>query len=130
MYFLTTSNWWEPNTAGVVDIGDITAFFVLLTGFAGVLIGVSRWWMKLLKGVIRDELTVATAPIHPNSNGGLSLADVARRTTGLEAKVSEIHDQNTETHHLISSLLISVAAPSKSPPRPVRAAQKKKTEKS
>jgi hypothetical protein len=108
VYFFSVDSWWEPNTPGVVDIGDLTAFLVFFTALAGILVGVSRWWVKLLRGIIRDELRVATEPIHPNSNGGLSLADVARRTTTLESKVSEIHDQNVETHKLITELMLKI----------------------
>ena len=112
MYFFSANSWWEPNTPGVVDIGDLTAFLVFFTALAGILIGVSRWWVKLLRGIIRDELLIATEPIHPNSNGGLSLADVARRTTALETKVSEIHDQNVETHKLITELMLEIISSS------------------
>jgi len=112
VYFFSANSWWEPNTPGVVDIGDLTAFLVFFTALAGILIGVSRWWVKLLRGIIRDELLIATEPIHPNSNGGLSLADVARRTTALETKVSEIHDQNVETHKLITELMLEIISSS------------------
>jgi hypothetical protein len=112
VYFFSANSWWEPNTPGVVDIGDLTAFLVFFTALAGILIGVSRWWVKLLRGIIRDELLVATEPIHPNSNGGFSLADVARRTTTLESKVSEIHDQNVETHKLITELMLEIISSS------------------
>lgn len=108
MIFFATSNWWEPNTPGVIDIGDITAFLVFFTALFGILVGISRWWMKLLRGIIHDELAIATEPINPNSNGGLSLADVSRRTTKLEEKVTEIHDQNVETHKLLTEFMLKV----------------------
>jgi ABC-type multidrug transport system fused ATPase/permease subunit len=119
MIYLAATNWWEPNTAGIIDIGDITAFIVLLTAISGILLGISRWWMKLLRNIIRDELAIATEPINPKSNGGLSLADVARRTTSLEEKVTEIHDQNVETHKLLTEFMLKVldASPKTSTPR-------------
>ncbi len=126
MYFFSTDSWWEPNTPGVVDIGDLTAFLVFFTALTGILIGISRWWVKLLRGIIRDELLVATEPIHPNSNGGFSLADVARRTTTLESKVTEIHDQNVETHKLITELMLKII----SVPPKLTATRKRPTKKS
>ena len=51
---------------------------------------VSRWWMKTLRRIINEEITVATQPIHPNANGGLSLADVARKTTKLDERMENL----------------------------------------
>jgi hypothetical protein len=114
MEFLASSNWWEPNTSGVLDIGDVTAFLVFFTALTGILLGISRWWIKIIKNIIHEEIATATQLIHPKSNGGLSLADVARRTSrleekisGVEEKMSEVHNQNEETHKILSQILLS-----------------------
>jgi hypothetical protein len=126
MDILVAANWWEPNTSGLLDIGDITAFLVLFTAISGILLGISRWWMRMLKNIIHEEIAIATEPIHPKANGGLSLADVARKTTLLEQKVSsveekmtEVHDQNEETHKILSQILLSALdnQQKKTPPR-------------
>lgn len=97
--------WWEPGTVGVLDIGDISVFLGALVAFSTVFMMVSKWWMKSLRKVINEEITVATEPIHPSSNGGLSLADVARKTTALEEAVIRIQVQNDETKELLSNVL-------------------------
>ena len=94
-------NWWEPGTAGVLDIGDISIFLGALIAFTTVFTMVSRWWMKSLRRVINEEITVATEPIHPHANGGLSLADVARKTDSLEKQMHRIEVQNAETKDLL-----------------------------
>jgi hypothetical protein len=81
---MTTANWWEPGTPGFFDIGDASAVLGFLIAISGVLFGVSRWWLKMMRKMMREEITEATAPIHPSANGGLSLADVARKTDKLE----------------------------------------------
>jgi hypothetical protein len=67
--------------------------------------GVSRWWLKLLKAIIKDELSVATAPIQPGANGGLSLPDVARKTERLEKQMDIILDNQMETNQLLVKVL-------------------------
>lgn len=97
--------WWEPGTVGVLDIGDISVFLGALVAFSTVFMMVSKWWMKSLRKVINEEITVATEPIHPSSNGGLSLADVARKTDALEKAVIKVQAQNEETKELLSNVL-------------------------
>lgn len=104
MVFLASYNWWEPGSSGVFDIGDLVAFVAFFTGITTILLGVSRWWMKTLRGIIKEEIEVATKPIHPGANGGLSLADVARRTNHLETQMTELITQNNEIHDLIKNL--------------------------
>jgi hypothetical protein len=82
--------WWEPNQPGILDIGDIGIFLAALVAFSTVFMMVSRWWMKTLRRIINEEITVATQPIHPNANGGLSLADVARKTTKLDERMENL----------------------------------------
>jgi hypothetical protein len=76
--------------------------------------------MKGLRKVINEEITVATAPIHPSANGGLSLADVARKTDLLETAVLKIQVQNDETKELLvkvlaQAIIIPDLAPSSTP---------------
>lgn len=82
--------WWEPNTPGILDIGDVSVFLGALIAFATVFTMVSRWFIKSLRKIINEEITVATQPIHPNANGGLSLADVARRAEKLDQRMENI----------------------------------------
>jgi hypothetical protein len=86
----TENYWWEPGTPGVLDIGDISVFLGALIAFSTVFMMVSRWWMKTLRKIINEELTIATEPIHPNANGGLSLADVARKSDRLDARMDNL----------------------------------------
>ena len=97
--------WWEPGTAGVLDIGDISVFLAALIAFATIFAMVSKWWIKSLRKVINEEITLATEPIHPNGNGGLSLADVARKTQALEKHLTRIEIQNNETKELLAKVL-------------------------
>lgn len=109
-------NWWEPATPGILDIGDIGAFLAALLAFAAVFAGISRWWMKSLRVVIKEEIEIATEPIHPASNGGLSLADVARRTLDLEKNVKVMHKYNQETRSiLLKAMTQSVDIPDHAP---------------
>ena len=97
--------------------------------------GITRWWMKLMRKMMKEEIAVATAPIHPNANGGLSLPDVARKTEKLEAhlcslesKVSEISTQNQETKDLLIKVLAkSVIIPDTAPEEPKLRSRTKKT---
>lgn len=84
--------WWEPNTPGMLDIGDISVFLGALIAFSTVFMMVSRWWMKTLRKIINEEITVATEPIHPGANGGLSLADVARKTDKLDTRLEHLEN--------------------------------------
>jgi len=100
-------NWWEPATPGILDIGDVGAFLAALLAFAAVFAGVSRWWMKQLRIVIKEEVETATEPIHPSANGGLSLADVARRTEAMEKSIKTMHKYNQETRNILLKALTS-----------------------
>lgn len=114
-------NWWEPATPGILDIGDVGAFLAALLAFAAVFAGISRWWMKSLRVVIKEEIEIATEPIHPGSNGGLSLADVARRTLDLEKNLKTMHRYNQETRNiLLKALTGSVNIPDHAPDEPAK----------
>lgn len=111
MDFATSYNWWEPGTTGVFDIGDLVAFIAFFTGLATILVGISRWWMKTLRSIIKEEIEIATEPIHPAANGGLSLADVAKRTTHLETQMTDLILQNNEIHGMLSTMVNSTKKP-------------------
>ena len=102
---VVTPVWWEPGTPGVLDIGDISVFLGALIAFATVFMMVSKWWMKSLRKIINEEITVATEPIHPNANGGLSLADVARKADSLEKQMKKLESQSIETKNLLIKVL-------------------------
>lgn len=115
-------NWWEPATPGVLDIGDVSAFLAVLLAFAAVFAGISRLWMKSLRVVIKEEIAVATEPIHPASNGGLSLADVARRTQTMEKSIKSMHKYNQETRNLLlKAMTAGVEIPEHAPEPEVKA---------
>ena len=101
------ANWWEPGTPDIFDIGDASVFLGVILAFSAVLAGASRIWIKSIRKVVREEVTTATEPIHPSSNGGLSLADVARRTAKLETSVNKIAKQNEETRDILLKVLSS-----------------------
>lgn len=51
-------------------------FIIALGGAVAVLIGAVRFSNRRLEEKIVEEIKKATEPIHPDSNGGKSLADV------------------------------------------------------
>lgn len=115
------ASWWEPGTPNYLDIGDVSAILMFLIALTGAFFGVTRFWLKLLRRIIREEIEVATEPIHPNANGGLSLADVARKTNSLETQLTNIEKETLETKNLIIKVLaqavvIPDTAPMAEPP--------------
>lgn len=105
-------NWWEPGTPNFLDVGDIAAVIGLLITIGGLIFGVTKWWMRLMRAMMREEIEIATEPIHPNSNGGLSLADVARRTEhldtelkGMSRKVDRLSKSVNESNSLLIRFL-------------------------
>lgn len=104
---VASSNWWEPGTPNLFDIGDMAAFFGLVIAASTVVFGVTRWWMRLMTKMVRAELSAATAQIQPHANGGLSLPDVARRTEKLEQQMTELCKFQQETKELIVKALAS-----------------------
>lgn len=100
-----SSNWWEPGTPNAFDVGDASAILGFLVASFGVLIGILRWWLGLLKAIIKEEIETATEPIHPNGNGGLSLADVARKTNQLETSLTAVHELQCENRDMLMKLV-------------------------
>lgn len=106
---MAAANWWEPGTPGFFDIGDASAVLGFAVAMSGVIFGVTRWWLKLMRKMMREEISEATAPIHPDANGGLSLADVARKTEKLEADLDGLGRKTDKLQKTVSesnSLLI------------------------
>lgn len=100
-------NWWEPGTENFLDVGDLAAILAFLTALVMTTMGVTRWWLRQLKGIIRDEIEKATEPIHPNSNGGYSLPDVAKRQRILEKKVNDLGHDMVETKDLLLQIAVN-----------------------
>jgi hypothetical protein len=105
MFFAADAPWWEPGTPNFLDIGDVSAILVFLITLTGVFLAITKFWLKLLRRIIREEIEVATQPIHPSANGGLSLADVARKTNSLETQLSDIQKETKETKDLLIKVL-------------------------
>jgi hypothetical protein len=127
---VAADNWWEPGTANLFDVGDLSALLGLLVLISGIVFGVSKWWLKLMKAIIKDEISSATAPIQPGANGGLSLPDVARKTERLQQQMDIILDNQIETNQLLVRVLSqSVMIPDTVPveePKMTRSRSKKK----
>ena len=102
---MAASNWWEPGTPNMFDIGDLSALLGLIALASGMIFGVTRWWLKLMKAMMREEMAAATAPIQPGANGGLSLPDVARRTIRLEEQMDVLSENQIKTNELLIKVL-------------------------
>ena len=100
-----TGGWWEPGTPNFLDVGDLSAILGFVIALSGVVVGVLRWWLRLLRGIIREEVEKATEPIHPAANGGLSLADVARKTNHLEEVLQGVVDHQLENRLMLTQLI-------------------------
>jgi hypothetical protein len=112
LFTILAASWWEPGTPNTLDIGDVSAMLMFLIALTGAFFGVTRFWLKLLRKIIREEVGEATKPIHPAANGGLSLADVARKTNKLETQLDELAVSQKETKDLLIKFLAkSVAIP-------------------
>jgi len=97
--------WWEPGTPNFLDIGDLSAILGFIIAFSGVVVGILRWWLRLLRDIIREEVATATAPIHPAANGGLSLADVARKTNKLEEVLQDVVTHQQQNRLMLTQLI-------------------------
>lgn len=112
-----TLNWWEPGTPGIFDVGDASVFLGVVLAVFGVYAAIHSRWIKSLRAIIKEEIEIATAPIHPDSNGGLSLADLARRTMSLEKTIDRIDGRSLETQTLLLKVLSGSVLPSDAPPQ-------------
>lgn len=101
------ANWWEPGQPNQLDIGDISALFMFFLAVVGAVVALSRWWLKQLRSMIREEVEEFTAPIQPTANGGRSLPDVSRRVEKLEEMLVEMKESNEETRELLLKLAIN-----------------------
>lgn len=120
------NNWWEPGTPNIFDIGDMAAFFGLLIAGSTVVFGITRWWMKLMRKMVREELSVATAQIQPTANGGLSLPDIARRTEKLEQSMNNLCKNQEETRELLVKVLAAAVIIPDAPPSPTSTVEEPK----
>lgn len=110
-------NWWEPGTPGIFDVGDASVFLGIVLAVFGIYTAVHNRWIKSLRLIIKEEVGIATAPIHPDSNGGLSLADVARRTKSLEKTIDRIDERSLETQKLLLNILSNSVLIPDTPPQ-------------
>jgi len=108
-----TANWWEPGQSGQLDIGDLSAIFMFFLAVVGAVTALSRWWLKSLRKMIREEVQEFTKPIQPTANGGLSLPDVARRVDSVEASLSELKDMTSDNKDLLVKLAVDMATKNK-----------------
>lgn len=102
------SSWWEPGTPGALDVGDLSALLGFVVAAFGTFVAIMRWWLNLLRHIIKEEIEKATEPIHPSANGGLSLADVARRTVQLEQKLEKLFEAQGENRDMLVKLVNKV----------------------
>lgn len=102
--------WWEPGTPNFLDVGDVSAILGFLIASSGVVVGVLRWWLKLLRKIIKEEIETATQPIHPAANGGLSLADVARKTNRLEEVLEGVVEHQQQNRLMLTQLIAGLMA--------------------
>ena len=107
------TNWWEPGQPGQLDIGDLSALFMFFLAVVGAVTALSRWWLKQLRKMIREEVEEFTKPIQPTANGGLSLPDVARRVDSVEKAISELSDITKENKDLLVKLAVEMATDDK-----------------
>jgi hypothetical protein len=72
---------------GLIELGQYAGAIMAILILAGTAI---KWGIvKPIKAYI-DQ---ATYPIHPESNGGRSLSDVAQTVNRIESKLSEVDDR-------------------------------------
>jgi uncharacterized oligopeptide transporter (OPT) family protein len=72
---------------GLIEIGQYAG---ALTAIA-ILVGMAIKW-AIVKP-IKAYIDLATYPIHPESNGGRSLSDVAQTVNRIEVKLTEVDER-------------------------------------
>lgn len=100
------SNWWEPGQDGTLDIGDISAIFMFFLAVVGAVTALSKWWLKQLRFMIRDQVEEFTKPIQPTANGGKSLPDIANKVETLEQTLLELTKTTAETRQMLVDYII------------------------
>lgn len=105
-YFVSAANWWEPGTDGQLDVGDLAAILAFTIAVVGAVTGLSRWWMRSLRSIIREEIEEFTAPIQPHANGGLSLPDVSRKVDTLEQAIIGLKASSDDTREMLVKFII------------------------
>jgi hypothetical protein len=101
-------SWWEPGTPNFLDVGDMSAVFAFTLAVLGALRTAVRKTGSALREMMREEISIATEPIQPTSNGGLSLADVARRTKQLEETIEKVYELQQKNNKLYTKVLEKV----------------------
>jgi hypothetical protein len=114
----------------MLDIGDVSAVLMFFIALSGVFLGITKVWLKLLRKIIREEIGEATKPIHPSANGGLSLADVARKTNKLEKQITDLAVTQEETKDLLIKVLAQSVVIPDTVPKQEPAMRTKRTRKS
>lgn len=105
-YISAANNWWEPGTDGQLDVGDLAAILAFTLAVVGAVTGLSRWWMRSLRSIIREEIEEFTKPIQPTANGGLSLPDVSRKVDTLEQAIVGLKVSSDETREMLVKFII------------------------
>ena len=81
---------------GIIELGQYAGAIMAILILAGTAI---KWGIvKPIKAYI-DQ---ATYPIHPNSNGGRSLSDVAQTVNRIEAKQGDIEKRVVAIEELVT----------------------------
>jgi hypothetical protein len=81
---------------GIIELGQYAAAITAILILAGTSI---KWGIvKPIKAYI-DQ---ATYPIHPESNGGRSLADVANTVNRIENKLHDVDDRLIAVENLVT----------------------------
>ena len=104
-----SQNWWEPGQANFFDIGDASALLMFVLAAVGAIYGLTKWWMKQLRSIIRSEIEEFTAPIQPTANGGNSLPDVSRKVNRLENMMADLQECTQENRDLLLKLAVDRA---------------------
>lgn len=105
-FSILAQNWWEPGQNGTLDIGDISAIFMFFLAVVGAVTALSRWWLKQLRVMIREEVEEFTKPIQPHANGGKSLPDVNRKVDSLEQMMCDLKQSQDETREMLVDFIL------------------------
>jgi hypothetical protein len=104
MFELLSQSWWEPNSQGQVDVGDLAVILAFIVAVIGAVTGLGRWWLKQLRKTIKEEVIEYTKPIQPTANGGYSLPDISRRVEKLEYTLADLKEDIKRSEGMITDL--------------------------